>query len=349
MGERCDIIRTMQRAFSAAQVARAPAEQAIYDPSAANAGPLVGRVLARGLADEHRERHYMIVDAADGRSHYVALGREDAEGIGEGMIVRIDPLRAEIREADRMVTKVAAANGGRYDVEAHLKFDKTATRAFVETHIRRLEAIRRKTGGADRMADGSWKIAADHLERAAAYEASILQERPVTVSLLSVHGLEVLAHADSATWLDARLAEPATLPARDAGFGAELIRAEGQRRQWLLAQRLAEEREGRFHLAPDAVDRLCRRELLRSAQTLSEKLDLPFAESKAGERVEGICRQRVDLASGRYALIERSHDFTLVPWRAVLARHLGRRVSGLMRGETISWTIGRGRDGPSIG
>ena len=177
----------------------------------------------------------------------------------------------------------------------------------------------------------------------------MLRGRPVSVSLLSPQPLEELAHADIATWLDTRLAEPQAQPVRDAGFGAELIRAERQRRQWLLAQGLAEEREGRFHLVPDAIAQLRRRELLRAAQTLSEKLDLPFAESKAGERIEGLCRQRVNLASGRYALIERSHDFTLVPWRAVLERHLGRHVSGMVRGETISWTIGRDRNGPSIG
>jgi len=32
----------------------------------------------------------------------------------------------------------------------------------------------------------------------------------------------------------------------------------------------------------------------------------------------------------------------------VLDRHVGRSVSGVLRGETISWTIGRQRGGPSI-
>jgi hypothetical protein len=49
------------------------------------------------------------------------------------------------------------------------------------------------------------------------------------------------------------------------------------------------------------------------------------------------------------ALIENSREFTLVPWRAVLQRRLGREVSGVMRGHDVSWTFGRERSGPEIG
>jgi len=67
-----------------------------------------------------------------------------------------------------------------------------------------------------------------------------------------------------------------------------------------------------------------------------------------GERVSGIYRQSVQLVSGKYALVERSREFTLVPWRPVIEKALGRQVSGLVRGEGISWEFGRKR-GPSIG
>ncbi len=182
MGERGDIVRTMQRAFTAARVTRAAADQAIYDPAAPEAAPLTGRVLARGLADEHRDHHYLIVDALDGRSHYISLGREAAEGIGEGTIVRIDhPLRAESRRVDRTVAAVAAANGGRYSVDAHRAFDPGASEAFAEAHVRRLEALRRTGHGGEREADGTWRIAGDHLERAAAFEAARAGRRDIAL------------------------------------------------------------------------------------------------------------------------------------------------------------------------
>jgi hypothetical protein len=67
-----------------------------------------------------------------------------------------------------------------------------------------------------------------------------------------------------------------------------------------------------------------------------------------GERVEGIYRRRLDLASGRFALIEKSREFTLIPWRPVLERALGKTASGIGRGDDISWTLGRKRGGPSL-
>ena len=53
-------------------------------------------------------------------------------------------------------------------------------------------------------------------------------------------------------------------------------------------------------------------------------------------------------ASGKYALVENSREFTLVPWRPILERHVGKQVSGIMRDDGISWTIGRQRGGPNI-
>jgi len=54
------------------------------------------------------------------------------------------------------------------------------------------------------------------------------------------------------------------------------------------------------------------------------------------------------MTSGRQALIERSRDFVLVPWRPVMERHIGKGVSGIVRDRGISWTFGRQRSGPSI-
>jgi hypothetical protein len=73
-----------------------------------------------------------------------------------------------------------------------------------------------------------------------------------------------------------------------------------------------------------------------------------YAEPRPGERVAGVYRRRIDLASGRFALIEKSREFTLVPWRPVLERNLGKPVDGIVRGDTISWTLGRKRAGPSL-
>jgi type IV secretory pathway VirD2 relaxase len=350
LGERGDIIRTMQREFSRAAVARAPVEQAIYDPAAPDARPLVGRVLARGLADEHADQHYLIVDGVDGRSHYVAIGRgaETDMRLPQGAIVRIEPIRPTVRDVDRTLARVAAANGGRYDVDAHLRHDPTATEAFAETHVRRLEAMRRTGGIVEREPSGRWIIAPDHLERVADYEAARLRDRPVAITMLSAQPIERLVDADAATWIDRELVASAPEPVRDAGFGHDLRDAHARRRQWLVAQGFAEETGSGTTFPSGMIAALQRRELLRVAEQLSEDLKLPFRETAEGGRVEGVYRRSVDLVSGRFALIERSRDFTLVPWRPALEKQVGKAVSGLMRSDGINWSVGRGRSGPTI-
>src|SRR3546814_5476110 len=54
------------------------------------------------------------------------------------------------------------------------------------------------------------------------------------------------------------------------------------------------------------------------------------------------------LESGPHALVERSRDFTLVPWRDVLERHVGKSASGIIQAAGISWTFGRARGGPAL-
>jgi type IV secretory pathway VirD2 relaxase len=350
LGERGDIIRTMQREFSRTATAHAPADQAIYDPAAPDARPLVGRVLARGLADEHADRHYLIVDGVDGRSHYVAIGRgaETDTALSRGSIVRIEPIRPEVREVDRTIARIAAANDGRYDVDTHLRHDPTATQAFAETHVRRLEAMRRTGGIVEREPSGRWIVAPDHLDRVAAHETARLRDRPVAITMLSAQPLDRLVEAEAATWIDRELVSGAPEPLRDAGFGHDLREAQARRRQWLVAQGFAEEAGGGTTFPTGMIAALQRRELLRVAEQLSDDLKMPFREAAEGGRVEGVYRRSVDLVSGRFALIERSRDFTLVPWRPVLERQVGKSVAGLMRGDGISWSIGRERSGPGI-
>ncbi|SHL52321.1 Type IV secretory pathway, VirD2 components (relaxase) [Sphingobium sp. YR657] len=348
MGERGDMIRTMQRAFTQQGLARAASDYAIADP--ASMTPLVGRVVERGLADELNDRHYLIVDGTDGRSHYVDIGKGEAiDFIPSGAVVRIAPKPIGARAVDHTVAEIAAANGGRYSIDIHLRHDPTARETFAQIHVRRLEAMRKglaRSGGVAREPDGTWIIASDHLEKAVAYEAGRAKDAPMLVETLSALPLDRQIQTEGATWLDHQLvADPG--PLRDAGFGREVRSALAARQQWLIAQELAREEQGRVIFRDNLLATLRQRELRRVAGQLSDELGLGYAPARPGERIEGLYRRPVDLASGRYALIEKSREFTLVLWRPILDRHLDKQVSGIMRSDGISWTIGRQR-GPSI-
>ncbi|MEQ8285717.1 relaxase/mobilization nuclease RlxS [Thalassospira sp.] len=349
MGERGDIIKTLHREMATKDITRSPADYVIHDPVDPHIKPVTGRVVARGLSDEINDRHYLIVDGLDGRAHYIDIGKGEAtEPLPEGGIVSATPKSIEPRKVDRTVTEVAAANGGRYNIDIHLQHDPRATESFAETHVRRLEAIRRATGKIDRAPNGTWIITPDHLDRVMEYERGRAKAAPVIVEKLSHLNLDQQVGSDGATWLDRELIADTFEPTRDSGFGREVKEAQSRRRQWLISEGLARQEQGRTIFRANMLDTLRRRELTRVAGQLSEQLGLAYAETRHGEPVEGTLRHAVELASGKYAVVEKSREFTLVPWRPVLDRHIGQNVSGIMRGDSISWTIGRQRSGPSI-
>lgn len=349
MGERGDIIRTMQRELTARARDVAASDRVVHDRGSPLTEPLIGRVVMRGLANEFSDRHYLIVDGIDGRSHFVDIGKGDAvEPLPENSVVRIAPARIEVRDVDHTVAAVAAANGGRYDRDAHLRHDPSASPAYIETHIRRLEAMRRQGGIAERLPEGSWTIAPDHLARAAAYEVRQSKDRPVEVEILSAIGVDRLPRAEAVTWLDREAGEGGTIAARDKGFGHEVRNAMALRQRWLIDEELADAAGEGVTYRRGAFAALQRRELLRLARLISNETGKQFSETKTGEPIEGKLSRRIDAAGGRYALVEKAKEFTLVPWKPVLGRHIGKDVAGMMRDHGISWTIGRDRRGPSI-
>jgi uncharacterized protein DUF3363 len=210
LGERGDVIKTMHRDMARTGLVRGAADLAIYNPTERDAG----RVVARGLSDEFNDRHYLIVDGADGRVHYIDFGRADAaEPLAAGSI-SIEPRSTEPKASDRTVAEIAAAHGGRYSLDIHLNHDATATAAFAETHLRRLEAMRRAGVGVEREPDRTWIIAPDHLERAAAYERQQARINPVIVQTLSTLQAPPMAHRAGAR---SRGAGPCDLPRQHAG------------------------------------------------------------------------------------------------------------------------------------
>ncbi|MGY2845386.1 hypothetical protein ACVWZM_000223 [Bradyrhizobium sp. USDA 4501] len=68
-----------------------------------------------------------------------------------------------------------------------------------------------------------------------------------------------------------------------------------------------------------------------------------YRNVRAGDSLSGVYKRMLTLSSGRYALIEQSREFVLVPWRPVLERARGQLVSGSVGGEGISWSIGMKR------
>lgn len=340
MGERGDIIKTMHREMAAAGVARAGGDYTIFDPER-GVHRLVGRAIGEGFADELTERRYVVIDGVDGRTHYAELGALGAneEPPVRNTILELRSRVAEPRATDRTIAEIAARHGDIYSDRLHREFDPQASGEFVGSHVRRLEAMRRE-GLVNRLADGSWSVGRDYLDRALRYEKLQQSRNPVRVAVLSWQRLEDLPQALGATWLDRKLVGKEPDELASTGFGAEVETALRARRQWLIEQGLAREEGGQVRFARNMLETLEARELARTAAEISARTGLEHVDAKAGDKLSGVYRRMLTLNSGRFALIERSHEFVLVPWRPVLERARGQLVTGQVGGEGISWSIG---------
>jgi type IV secretory pathway VirD2 relaxase len=155
--------------------------------------------------------------------------------------------------------------------------------------------------------------------------------------------LEAQITAPGATWLDRELvARDPTATA--GGFGAEIRDAMTRRTDNLVADGLARHQGGRVVFVPGLIDTLRKRELDAAANCLATETGLAHKPSGQGDYVAGIYRQRVTLASGRFAMIDDGLGFQLVPWRPALEQKLGQQVSGTMLpGGGVDWSFGRKR------
>ncbi|TFL15096.1 DUF3363 domain-containing protein [Pusillimonas caeni] len=337
LGERGDIIHTMQRAMSGQ--AR---ELAVFEPGEDDR-TIVGRVAAKGLADELRDSGYLVIDGVDGKAHYVALNaRDEPANYPTGSVVEVKSSAKE-RAADRNI--VALASDGLYRTDHHLAIEQGRAKPgrdpqeVVASHVRRLEALRR-AGIVERVAEGLWKVPDDLPERGRQYDAQRLGG--VSVELKTHLPIEQQTRVIGATWLDQQLIGGGK-GVGDIGFGSEARQTMRQRADFLVEQGLAEKRGRRVIFARNLLSTLRNRELAQAAKDIAAETGLEHRPVADGHRVAGIYRRSVMLASGRYAMLDDGMGFSLVPWKPVIERGQGQQLAATVRGGGVSWNIERHR------
>jgi uncharacterized protein DUF3363 len=167
LGERGDIIKAMHRALQREGLAedRHPARYVVHRGN--TTGRITGRVLDKGLGgDEMGEWVRLVIDGVDGRVHHIEMDATRAEEVSRGMIVAAGSAPPGPRAADRNIIGVAG-EGGVYRPSEHLEQARASVdrlggdpEAFVRSHVRRLEALRR-AGHAERIDADHWRVPAD--------------------------------------------------------------------------------------------------------------------------------------------------------------------------------------------
>ena len=169
-------------------------------------------------------------------------------------------------------------------------------------------------------------------------------QRRVVIAVRSDLDIDRQITATGATWLDRQniAREPAALS--EAGFGAEVRQALDRRADHLVGQGFGERHGQRVTFNRGLIDTLRRRELEAAGEKISAETGQPFNRAGSGEYVAGTYRQRLALASGRFAMLDDGLGFQLVPWSPSLEKQLGKHVSGVARDDGgIDWSFGRKR------
>lgn len=159
--------------------------------------------------------------------------------------------------------------------------------------------------------------------------------------------IEAQVSATGATWLDRRLVERDKMPVAGSGFGAEVTAALTRRGEHLLAEGLARRQGQRIVFTADLIGTLRQRELASIGARLSAEIGRSYRPVTEGDPVNGVYARRVDLASGRFAMLDDGLGFQLVTWKPALDARLGDKISGVMLPGGVEWSLGRKRS-PSI-
>jgi type IV secretory pathway VirD2 relaxase len=354
LGERIEVIKTMQRALAVHGLAGVRGVGQFVRHGSSIDRSVVGRVLAKGLAgDEISERLYLVIDGVDGCVHHVEFADPSfIEDVRRGMIIEAVPPASNPSSADIHVAINAHQEDGRPSRHPARINDSFARQdndpeTLVPFHVRRLGAL--QLGGQVQRIDADpRRVPNDIIERGQTSDVTQGTNRP-QIRVLSSFGLEPQIASDGATWLDLELAASTPMQVTDAGFGRQVNEALARRAQRLVDMGYATFKDGQVSVSHGALAALESQEIARVGGRMASARGRTFQQVKPGEYISGILVGSTHLASGPYAMLETGSGesgfgFTLVPWQPKFGRHVGRHITGLMRANhSIDWSFGRRR------
>jgi len=338
MGTRGDIIKAIHQSLKEnGQAAQLISERNRYDPNRPGVQPVTGIVQKFGRPDDTRSGGFVIIQSLNGDLVYTKLAEDETfETLRKGQVIILQPHLKGPRKIDHSIDDFAKSHKGVYSEVHHVTDGGGVSPYYAQAHVRRLEALRRQNF-VSRNQDGSWRIPDNYLDRASTYEAELASRMPTPLSRGSVQTLSQMERARGVTWLDRRLVE----------FGDEGI--QGKAVQASLAKRQTELRNMGFEfgddgrLLPSALENLQEIDLRDASGEFQKAFGKPYAQLGNDRHVDGIYRESIERPSGKFAVVERSRDFTLVPWRPVMERRLGQAISGKVSAGGISWDVTKTR------
>ena len=308
-----------------------------FDPNHHNSSPISGVVQHFGRPDDTRDGGFVVIRTTGG-DHLYAKVSEDAvfDSLQKGQVVTFKPHQKGARKIDHSIAEFAKSHNGNYSEVRHVTEGGSVSPAYAQAHVRRLEALRRHEL-VTRLQDGTWHIPKDYLERASNYEADRALRMSASMERISTQTLSQMERARGATWLDKQLVENGGENVADKAIKASLMKRQVELKNMGLS--VGE----RGYLQKAALAELTEMDLKSAAGKYSEAYGKTYMPLGNARQVEGVYKEVIERPSGKFAVIERSRDFTLVPWRPVMERRLGKSISGRVSAGGISWNVSRSR------
>ena len=343
LGMRGDIIKTIHAEMTRNGKPELNVNSEIFRPEDQMNKKVIGKLIGKGFADEGNDRYYLVIEGVDGKNHYADIKHNDhIDDYKTGSIVELVPQNTEPRKSDYTISQIAYQNNGLYSAVLHSSEDLTASSEFIQSHVRRLEHLR-QANIVRRFADESWDIPDNYINEVTKYQKDRANKSPLNVITRSQFSLDVQVTSSGATWLDRNLVGKEKSPMSNVGFGGEVEAALKRRQAYLIAQGFAKETEHGVAYQRGMLNKLEQQEIKNVTAKISGEIGKQYVTANKGDQVEGIYTKSVELASGRFAIIEQSKEFNLVPWRSVLERSRNQLVTGKVGGTGISWQIGKRR------
>ena len=333
MGEQRDIVKTLHRAMMEAGRKEAIGLDAIFDPADAKARAQKGIVQSYGQPDDTRKGGFIIIKTLDSLLVYAKVAEDVTfESLRRGQIVTLEAYDMSPRKSDHTIAKLAGVNAGIYSPMRH-ELEHGGSSEFVAAHVRWLEALRRKSV-VTRTEQGEWRIPPNYLDRAAMYEANNAKGQPAPLRRDSILTLSQMETAHGATWLDSALMERQTdgLPEHSPVHQAAA-------RRMRVLEELGVDRDAAGRPTKQGLRQPRALDMQDARKALSERLGKSHLPTLDFGTVEGTFTGTIDRPSGKFAIIERSREFSLVPWRPIMERRRGLSIVGRCSAGGISWDV----------
>ena len=282
----------------------------------------------------------VVVDLMDGRLGHVRLPSKDSllalDRVPEGAIVRFRAKPLSLRPSDQTIAEIARERGGTYSAGDHRAAHPTDREAFIERHLRRLEAMSRE-GACEALGGGRFRIPEGYAEAALKVDQSRQNGAAVHLGVLDDRPLDRQVRAQGRTWLDSTLTVGSASGVAPNGFGKTVREAQVQRADHLKGLGIG----GGHPLTLSADQMMTLR--TQEVQAVFGRLGFPnrsVSLAQEGQRFSGVYLSRIHVAGNAYAVVEGKAGIVLAPWRAALEACRGQAITGVLQSGSVDFTFG---------